>query len=569
MEGDAGSRLGQPFDGIERDISFRAAGEGGLLVDWVTDAAGLSGRIQALATALRESNVPGLEEAVPGRRSLYLEYDPLRLSCALLKAAVREKAAGATTGSPAGVGREVVIPVVYGGEFGPDLPAVAAHAGLSPEEVVRLHAGATYLVRFLGFLPGFPYLGGLPPRLATPRKDTPALRVPAGSVAIGGDQAGIYPLASPGGWWVIGRTPLPLCRFDGDPPALLRAGDRVIFRPVEAAGSAVVAAGIPPAALRPSSGADTLRVLDAGFLTTVQDAGRRGFAASGIVRAGAVDEDALFLGNTMLGNPQGAAALEYAYRGPVLEAIRPCRALLSGAAAGARLDGRPVEAWRALDLKASSVLETGSVAGGNWGYVCLEGGVRVPPVLGSLSTDLGVGVGGYEGRALRVGDRLPAGRVRTIVPTGNLPSALRPSYGKETVLRVLPGPHRERFPSGTVAAFFGGSYRVTRLDRRGARLEGPRLIAASHDLASEGTPPGGIQVPGDGQPIILGADRPTTGGYPEIAVVIRADLGRAGQLSPGGTVRFAEVTEEEAVDVLRERERSRFLFAARHGPMVD
>lgn len=127
------------------------------------------------------------------------------------------------------------IPVCYGGELGPDLPEVAAAHGLSEEEVVEIHASADYLVYMLGFAPGFAYLGGLPKRIATPRRRTPRLSIPAGTVGIAGDQTGVYPIATPGGWQLIGRTPDPLFLPDAMPPALLRAGDIVRFRPISRA----------------------------------------------------------------------------------------------------------------------------------------------------------------------------------------------------------------------------------------------------------------------------------------------------------------------------------------------
>ncbi len=132
-------------------------------------------------------------------------------------------------------GRTVEIPVVYGGESGPDLEDVARYAGMAPERVVELHASAQYLVYFLGFSPGFPYLGGLPAALAVPRLEAPRTRVPAGSVAIGGGQTGIYPVESPGGWRIIGRTPLLMFDSRQDPPALLAMGDRLRFVPVHEA----------------------------------------------------------------------------------------------------------------------------------------------------------------------------------------------------------------------------------------------------------------------------------------------------------------------------------------------
>lgn len=165
--------------------------------------AALNGRVLA-------AKIPGVVETVPAFASLLVSYDPLITDCDAVAAAVQKLADVDGADAAAGEGKLVTIPVCYGGDFGPDLPFVAEHAGLSEEEVIALHAGREYRIYMLGFLPGFPYLGGLDERLFTPRLGTPRTAIPAGAVGIGGEQTGIYPIASPGGWQLIGRTPLKL-----------------------------------------------------------------------------------------------------------------------------------------------------------------------------------------------------------------------------------------------------------------------------------------------------------------------------------------------------------------------
>jgi KipI family sensor histidine kinase inhibitor len=229
---------------VSAPLRFAAQGEGGLLVELGEgiDPA-VNARVHALARALREAVPAGVQEVVPSYRSLLVVFDPLRLGRAALEAEVTRAARG-LEGAPPPAARLVTVPVCYGGEHGPDLPDVAKHAGLSEEEVVRLHAGATYLVYLVGFTPGFPYLGGLPPRLATPRLATPRRTLPAGSVAIGGAQAGIYPVESPGGWRLVGRTPLRLFDAASEAPFLLAPGDRVRFEAIAPAAFARVAADV-------------------------------------------------------------------------------------------------------------------------------------------------------------------------------------------------------------------------------------------------------------------------------------------------------------------------------------
>jgi len=175
--------------------------------------------------------VRGILNLHPGYASVMVDFDPRLFTYAEAEAVVRERLA-AHEDEAAPPPREIEIPVVYGGDGGPDLGDVARHTGLSPERVVELHVAADYFVYFVGFSTCFPYLGGLPPALATPRLSAPRKHVPVGSVAIGGAQAGIYPLASPGGWRLIGRTPLRLFDPERTPPPLLRMGDRVRFIPI-------------------------------------------------------------------------------------------------------------------------------------------------------------------------------------------------------------------------------------------------------------------------------------------------------------------------------------------------
>jgi len=212
-------------------IRFLDGGESCLVAE-LSDAIDLSvnRRVRALDAALEQARVNGVLEAVPTYRSLAVYYDPLTIGrdALLQQISLLYRSLG-TQAEPQS--KIVEIPTVYGGECGPDLEFVARHNGLSPEAVIRLHSQPLYQVYMLGFTPGFPYLGDLPERLSVPRLSTPRLRVPAGSVGIGGRQTGIYPIESPGGWRIIGRTSV--CLFDPsyDPPTPILPGDTVRFVP--------------------------------------------------------------------------------------------------------------------------------------------------------------------------------------------------------------------------------------------------------------------------------------------------------------------------------------------------
>lgn len=188
-------------------------------------------RIRALITQLDRARIPGLTDVVPGYSSVAVHYEPLVITQAAMRAAIAAAVEPPVDPAVLQAPRTIEIPVAYGGDDGPDLDPLAARHAMSSAEVVALHCAPTYTVHMIGFVPGFPYLGGLDPRLATPRRPTPRTLVPAGSVGIGGDQTGVYPVASPGGWHLIGRTPLALFDAARAEPALLRVGDRVRFVP--------------------------------------------------------------------------------------------------------------------------------------------------------------------------------------------------------------------------------------------------------------------------------------------------------------------------------------------------
>lgn len=213
---------------------FAPQGDAALMVEFGDRIApAVNARVMALAAALAAAAIAGITELVPTFRSLLIHYDPLQLGFIALVGHVQSLLAD--LGDHVAPRRQVTIPACYEGDLAPDLAEIAALTGLAPAAVVRLHAGAEYRVYMLGFLPGLPYMGGLPVPLHLPRLATPRLRVPARALAIATDMTTIYPLASPGGWRLIGTVPVELFNIAADPPALLRPGDRVRFRPVDRA----------------------------------------------------------------------------------------------------------------------------------------------------------------------------------------------------------------------------------------------------------------------------------------------------------------------------------------------
>ena len=300
----------------------------------------------------------------------------------------------------------------------------------------------------------------------------------------------------------------------------------------------------------------TLEILRAGPFTTVQDLGRPGRGSIGVPRGGAADALALRIANRLVGNHEGAAGLEMTLAGTQIAFAADVWVALAGSRFAATVDGSPVPHATALAVRAGQVLDVGRTLGGARSVLAVRGGLDVSLVLGSRSTFVSGGFGGFDGRPLRRGDRLAVGAI----PVGKRPRALRqgllPVYAAEGVMRVILGPQLDRFASEARETLLSGTYRVsTSSDRVGLRLEGPRLAhRGAADLLPEGIACGGIQVPADGQPIVLGADHPTTGGYTKIATVIAADLWRLGQAKPGDSLRFVAVEVDEARALYRQQE---------------
>jgi inhibitor of KinA len=229
---------------------YRAVGDSALLVEFAAAIApAINQQVRALLAALDAAPPPGVRDLVPAYRTLLIRYDPTAITHAELLDQVRTLEDARHLVAPPG--RTVTVPVCYGGEYGSDLAAVAAHTRLTTEDVIARHSAGRYIVYFLGFAPGFPYLGGLDASLATPRLPQPRPTVPAGAVGIGGEQTGIYSLATPGGWRIIGRTPVRLYDPAAAEPFLLRAGDKLHFRPVSPAEYAAVSEAVAAGTYQP------------------------------------------------------------------------------------------------------------------------------------------------------------------------------------------------------------------------------------------------------------------------------------------------------------------------------
>jgi len=302
----------------------------------------------------------------------------------------------------------------------------------------------------------------------------------------------------------------------------------------------------------------TIDILEGGLFTTVQDLGRVQYQRFGVAVSGAMDGFALRAANRLVGNADSAAGLEVTLLGPEVRFAQPGLLAVTGANLGPCIDRRPNQPWRTCAVRAGSVLSFSGQRDGMRAYLAVDGGIDVPVVLGSRSTSTRTGLGGFEGRPLRAGDTLRLGEqsggnaaARRAMP----PSAI-PSYGHEHRLRVVLGPQDDAFSDEGRSTFLTAVYTMTpQSDRIGCRFDGPRIAhRVSADIVSDGTTLGIVQVSGDGMPIVLMADRGTTGGYTKIATVISADVWRLAQAAPGDRVRFGAVDLDEACARLRDVE---------------
>jgi len=559
-----------------RDSGFaiREAGDSALLLELerVIDP-GVNAHAIGIANAVASERIAGVRDVVPTYRSVAVHFDPLATDVERLRESLRR---AAQTSPAAREGSLIEIPVAYGGENGPDLEEVAAFAALTPPQVVERHSAPEYRVFMLGFLPGFAYMGVVEEAIAAPRKATPRTRIPAGSVGIAGRQTGIYPCSSPGGWQLIGRTPLQVFDPWREPASLFAPGDRVRFVPEPR--TAEPRTGEPrivePPKLRTPELANLrtpalpeprfVTVLSPGLFTTIQDSGRWGHQDRGVPVAGPMDSYAYQVANALVGNLPGAAALEATLLGPALRFEQPTRIAVTGADLGASIDGAALPNNSAQVCAAGCTLRFGDRRSGARGYIAFDGGIAAPQLLGSRATHVISGLGGIDGRALKAGDRLPLGVPQGIAAPGRggpFPTRRGPFGSAEggARLRIMRGPQDEQFDDSAFDFLQHTRFTISpQSDRMGYRLNSvdripkPESRIPAGSMISDATFIGGLQIPPSGDPILLMADRQTTGGYPQIATVITADLRLAGQLAPGDWIEFTVCTRAEAIAALKE-----------------
>ncbi len=531
-------------------MRFLPAGDAALLVELADLAHTL-----ALYRDLVARPLAGVHELVPAARTLLVHFRPEVVDLPVLMAALRAREAAALAAPPDAAGaapaRLVEIPVHYDGE---DLPEVAELLGTTVQEIIERHTGQPWQAAFAGFAPGFVYLaGGHPGFRGVARRKTPRTRVPAGAVALAGDFSAVYPTASPGGWQLIGVTPVPMWDLQRAEPAYVQPGFRVQFRDARGSAAHISLPATPKkdqntARTRTDKAQAAIEFEAIGLQTLVQDAGRHGLAGLGISPSGALDRQAMRQANRLVGNPVDAPVLEHLLgglrlrcRGRVTVAVTGAQAVLTLQAADGRAWPMPSHAAIALDDGDRLVIATPTA--GVRSYVAVRGGWQVEPVLGSRATDTLAQVGPpaiQPGQCVAVGCAIAPDALRATQPAEAPPPGL-PRPGDEVTLDVVAGPRTDWFTPEALALLERQAWPVTpQSNRIGMRLQGAQPLARGRadELPSEGTVTGAIQVPASGQPVLFLADHPLTGGYPVIAVVASHHLDLAAQIPVGCTLRF-------------------------------
>ncbi|PQZ95087.1 urea amidolyase [Arthrobacter sp. MYb227] len=530
-------------------VGVRSAGTRSVLVE-LSDLES----VLALSALLKSTPLPGQIDVLAAASTLFIKAD-CAANARIIAATVQSLELGA---AKANTGTLVEVPVHYDGE---DLAEVAELTGLSIEGVINAHSQQQWRAAFGGFAPGFAYLLGENQLLNVPRRATPRKVVPTGAVALAGDYSAIYPRQSPGGWQLIGHADAVLWDLERENPALIRPQDRVRFVPSRTSLSVhttQVPATSAPLNLSANLSASTnsLEVINPGLQSLLQDTGRAGYGDLGVSAAGSADAISAAQANRLVGNGPSAAVIENLTGNMILRARGDAVLAICGATAHIHID--PVDGddfhtereipmdtpFALLDGETLTLSPTGA---GLRSYLAVRGGIAVPTVLGSRSTDSLSGIGPAP---LAAGTLLPVGAIHGAHVVGNPePSSLpEPDADGVYTLRITGGPRDDWFGEAGAERLTGQNWLVSAdTNRVGVRLAlgddaTPLERIRTGELVSEGVAVGSLQVPPSGLPVLFLADHPVTGGYPVIGVVIDEDLPAAAQLPPGAALRFTFVT---------------------------
>lgn len=499
----------------------------------------------ALLSALQAAPLPGIKEMIPAARTLMIGFAAdittaedlaWKISKFNLTQPIQRD------------DRIVEVPVDYNGE---DLPEVAGITGLSVQEIIRRHTERDYMVAFCGFAPGFGYLVGGDPALQVPRRKTPRTRIPAGSVGLAGNFSGVYPQISPGGWQIIGTTPVKMWDITRTPPAYFQPGYRVRFINLAATKREFSIPTTPPPALqapRADDNAVQFSILAAPLPALFQDLGRFGQTGQGVSTSGALDRGAFKAANRLTGNAENEPCLELTGGGFSFRSGGSAVIAFTGApcAISIRTENGKMLAptfYTPIALEAGDVLTLSAPSAGARSYLSVRGGFAVEKILGSASADTLALVGPEP---VRAGGTLAVKTAAKLPPVSlsEPPAFIFPKSGETVTLDLILGPRPDWFTPKSIATLSDTAWEVTAQSNRvGLRLNAaPRLERAGpEELPSEGCVNGAVEIPPDGKPLLFLADHPLTGGYPVIGAVAEYYLDLAGQIPVGAKIRFRPI----------------------------
>ncbi len=559
------------------EYRFLTAGERCVTVSFGNEVSiEMNTRVRMLRNELEKNPIEGVVETVPTYCALSVHYLPNIIRRCELEKRLEQSITDMKPVSDS-ENRVKEVPVLYGGETGPDLEYCARLENISTDELIRRHTEHEYYVYQLGFSPGHPYMARKEEPFSFRRRETPRVNIPAHSVVAQTNLTNITPFHQPSGWNILGSTPLNITDYSRENPFFFKAGDHVKLRAIDKAEydrikmSQEKESSDETEIHRDPSVRGGFTIDRAGALTTIQDEGRFGYQAGGVSPAGPMDSRSFHIANIFAGNRMGAPALEITFIGPAIRFNEDSLIAVTGADLTPKINGAVISMYKPVTVSSGDVLSFGARQNGLRAYVAFAGGIDEKIIMGSCATDIKNSLGGHEGRALKQGDVIRIGRREHNDATGTdgCENASVPEWNeeicgayfdavtqeifddKDITVRVVLGPQDDRFTKAGIRRFLNHSAIVTdKSDRQGIRLEcEPLEFVTDCNIISDGISLGAVQVAGDGKPIILLADRQSVGGYAKIANVIYTDLPKLAQAVPGCRVRFVEVSVELAEEL--------------------
>jgi KipI family sensor histidine kinase inhibitor len=559
------------------EYKFISLSESALLIEFgKTISLPLHNEVMTAKQLIEEIKFEGFIETVPAYNSLAVYYNPLlivqkdeTIALSVEKILIQILKSNNATIKQSNNSAIVYIPVCYDEAFGIDLNEVSQTLQLSKEEIIQLHSSTTYKVFMTGFTPGFPYMGILDEKLITKRKTQPRLKVEAGTVAIAGNQTGIYPSATPGGWNIIGRTPVKLLDTTKANPFLLKAGDEVKFKAITKDEFEQYAASDVPAVREIRNAFSSteashknkpiIYIEQCGFLTTILDGGRSGSLQYGVSKSGAMDRYSAKLANILIGNNEDAAVLEITQSPQRFRMLKDTLVAFAGGGLQPVVNNEVVSLHQPHYLKEGSAIELKQQLHGFRLYMAVAGGLKAGMFLNSSSTDVLIKAGGYEGRSLKKEDTLETNAAPTLLQQ-QLAAVLKtnaefkfnvnePNFQSQTI-RVIQGVDWNYLINEAQQKINTNAFTVSsQSSRMGYRLKSETMLTAhSHDIISSPVTQGTVQLTSSGELIVLMADAQTVGGYPRVMQVIAADLPLLAQKKPGDLIHFDIVSLQVAED---------------------